>query len=55
MVEYFKTFSETFIFETYKDTLLMDSELPFPPELLSIENKELFYRLKFRALNSTIK
>ena len=50
-IEYFDSFSETFLFETYRETLIIDNELPFP-EGFSIQDKDLFYRLKFRALNS---
>jgi hypothetical protein len=51
-ISYLESLSETFIFNTYRDILLIDSEMPLPDGLAE-ENKDLFYRLKFRALNST--
>jgi len=44
--------SETFIFETYKKLLLHDSEKPFPEDIPQ-ESRDMFYRLKFRAINSS--
>ena len=51
-IAYLEMMSETFIYETYQKILLSDSEKPFPEEI-SLENRDMFYRLKFRALNST--
>jgi len=50
-IKYLENMSETFIFETYKKILKNDSEEPFPEDI-SLENRDMFYRLKFRALNS---
>jgi len=51
-ISYLESLSETFIFKTFRDILLVDSEMPLPDGLAE-ENKDLFYRLKFRAINST--
>jgi hypothetical protein len=51
-INYLELMSETFIFETYKKILLNDSEKAFPEDI-SLENRDMFYRLKFRALNSS--
>jgi len=49
--EYLKTVTETFIFTAYNAVLLHDTEKFFPKDMTQ-ENKEMYYRLKFRALNS---
>jgi hypothetical protein len=51
-IKYLESLSETFIFNTYKEALLIDTEIPFPEDI-SQENRDMFYRLKFRALNWT--
>jgi hypothetical protein len=51
-ISYLESLSESFIFKTYRDILLVDSEMPLPNGLAE-ENKDLYYRLKFRAINST--
>jgi hypothetical protein len=48
---YLKTVTETFIFTAYNAVLLHDTEKFFPKDMTQ-ENKEMYYRLKFRALNS---
>ena len=49
--EYLKTVTESFIFTSYNAVLLHDTEKFFPKDMTQ-ENKEMYYRLKFRALNS---
>jgi hypothetical protein len=49
--EYLKTVTETFIFTAYNAVLLHDTEKFFPKDMTQ-ENREMYYRLKFRALNS---
>jgi hypothetical protein len=49
--EYLKSVTETFIFTTYNSVLLHDTEKFFPKDMTQ-ENREMYYRLKFRALNS---
>jgi hypothetical protein len=49
--EYLKSVTETFIFTAYNAVLLHDTEKFFPKDMTQ-ENKEMYYRLKFRALNS---
>jgi hypothetical protein len=49
--EYLKTVTESFIFSAYNKVLLHDTE-KFFPKILTQENREMYYRLKFRALNS---
>jgi hypothetical protein len=49
--EYLKTVTESFIFTAYNKVLLHDTE-KFFPKILTQENREMYYRLKFRALNS---
>jgi hypothetical protein len=48
---YLKTVTETFIFTAYNTVLLHDTEKYFPKDMTQ-ENREMYYRLKFRALNS---
>ncbi len=43
--------TETKLYDAYKQVLLYDTELWFHNEM-SRENQEMFYRMKFRALNS---
>ena len=47
---YLKTVTESFIFTTYNAVLIHDTEKFFPKDMTQ-ENKEMYYRLKFRALN----
>jgi hypothetical protein len=49
-----KQVSDSDIFQEYKDVLTSDYEVAFPKNL-SEENKDRFYRLKFRALASLVK
>jgi hypothetical protein len=49
--EYLNTITETFIFNAYNAVLLHDTEKSFPKDMTQ-ENREMYYRLKFRALNS---
>lgn len=49
--DYLKTLSELEVFKAYKAAIQHDSEKPFPATM-SHENREMYYRLKFRALNS---
>jgi hypothetical protein len=49
--DYLKTLSELDVFKAYKAAIQHDSEKPFPATL-NHENREMYYRLKFRALNS---
>ena len=49
--EYLKSVTESFIFNAYNAVLLHDTEKFFPKDMTQ-ENKEMYYRLKFRALNS---
>jgi hypothetical protein len=51
-IKYLDCLSETFIFETYKETLLIDNEISFPEDVSQV-NRDMFYRLKFRALNNS--
>ncbi len=48
---YLKTLSELDLFKAYKAAIQHDTEKPFPATL-NHENREMYYRLKFRALNS---
>jgi hypothetical protein len=48
---YLKTVTESFIFTAHNAVLLHDTEKFFPKEMTQ-ENREMYYRLKFRALNS---
>ena len=48
---YLKTVTESFIFTAYNAVFLHDTEKFFPKDMTQ-ENKETYYRLKFRALNS---
>jgi len=50
--DYLKTLSELDVYKAYKAAIQHDTEKPFPATL-SHENREMYYRLKFRALNST--
>ena len=50
IISYLEELSESYIFKTYKEALLSDDESPFPDDI-SQENRDMFYRLKFRALN----
>ena len=49
--EYLKTVTESFIFTAYNAVLLHDTEKFFPKDMTQ-ENREMYYRLKFRALKS---
>jgi len=49
--DYLKTLSELDVFKAYKAAIQHDTEKPFPATL-NHENREMYYRLKFRALNS---
>jgi hypothetical protein len=48
---FLKTVTESFIFAAYNAVLLHDTEKIFPKDM-NQENREMYYRLKFRALNS---
>ena len=48
---YLKNVTESFIFTAYNAVLLHDTEKFFPKDMTQ-ENREMYYRLKFRALNS---
>ena len=48
---YLKTVTESFIYTAYNAVLLHDTEKFFPKDMTQ-ENREMYYRLKFRALNS---
>ena len=52
--DYLQSVSESSIFTAYHQALLHDNELWFHKEMTH-ENKEMFYRLKFRAMNSGLK
>jgi hypothetical protein len=49
--QYLKDVTESFIFTAYNAVLLHDTEKFFPKDMIQ-ENREMYYRLKFRALNS---
>jgi hypothetical protein len=49
-LEYFQKMTEEVIFERYQDILKKDQTEAFAAGF-SDQNKEMFYRLKFRALN----
>jgi hypothetical protein len=48
---YLKTVTESFIFTAYNAVLVHDTEKFFPKDMTQ-DNREMYYRLKFRALNS---
>jgi hypothetical protein len=49
---YLKNVTESFIFTAYNAVLLHDTEKCFPHHFTQ-QDMEIYYRLKFRALNST--
>ena len=52
--DYLKSLTENDIFKMYQSALLHDTQKYFPLDMTS-ENKELYYRLKFKALNQSMK
>jgi hypothetical protein len=48
---YLESLTESGLFEAYREALLHDTEISFPADFTQ-ENRERYYRLKFRALNS---
>ena len=49
-IEYLKNITETDVFTAYSKVILHDTEKCFPDEMTQ-QNREMFYRLKFRANN----
>jgi hypothetical protein len=49
--EYLKAVTETFIFTAYNAVLIHDTDKFFTKDMTQ-ENRKMYYRLKFRALNS---
>ena len=48
---YLESLTESSLFEAYRAALLYDTERSFPANFTQ-ENRERYYRLKFRALNA---